>query len=267
MIYILTCHFATDRWVDLQLAALARHVVEPYRVHAVLDRVPSHGECWRRFHRVLPRAGGHGANLDALFADAAAGAADDDLLIALDSDAWPVADPIPHVRAALAAGNALVAVRRDENLGERQPHPLFAALTAGMWRELGGSWRKGHEWTDSLGRPRTDTGAGMLAALGDRPWAAWLRLNVHNPHPVFHGLYGPAGVPLVYHHGAGSRQALCRRDRADLKRELYGDPLAKGPGYEQALAVRERKNRRRSERIYRRLAVDPDYWRTFMREA
>ena len=37
MIHIATVHWGSDRWIDIQLAYLARNIREPYRVYAWLD--------------------------------------------------------------------------------------------------------------------------------------------------------------------------------------------------------------------------------------
>lgn len=242
MIYVLTCHHRTDEWVDVQADALATHMGEPYRLHACVEQVTN----LDRFDRVLEAEGAHAPKLNLLAADALTHADPDDLLVFLDSDAWPIADPMPFVRRELAAGAALVAVRRDENLGEPQPHPSFCAITAGMWAEIGGDWSRGHKWRNSLGQPWTDTGAAMIPALDGRRWTPMLRSNTHNPHPVFFAVYGG----LIYHHGAGSRITLCRADRARL-----GTDKAK---------IREaaRRNAALSRSWRERIAVDPDgFWR------
>lgn len=241
MIWVLTCHHRTDRWVGPQLDALRRHLPEPFRVHASVDGVDGAG-----FDRVLRDPGGHGPRLNRLAADALDHAEPDDLLVFCDSDALLIADPLPTVRAHLGDGKALVAVRRDENLGEPQPHPSFCAVRARTWAEIGGDWRKGHRWANSLGRSWTDTGANMIPALDGRPWAPLLRSNTRNPHPVFFGVYG--GV--VYHHGAGSRIALCRADRAEL-----GDDR-------DAIRRRAQANATLSQDRYERILADPDgFWR------
>jgi len=242
VIHVLTCHHRTDQWVDLQLDALARHLHEPYRVHASIDGVANVD----RFDQVTVDPGEHGPRLNRLAAATVAEADPDDLLIFCDSDALLIADPLPVIRVGLDTGAALVAVRRDENLGEPQPHPSLCAITARTWAEIGGDWRKGHRWTNSLGRPWTDTGANMIPALAGRAWKPLLRANTVNPHPVFFGVY--AGI--VYHHGAGSRVALCRADRAEL-----GTDRA-------AIRARAQANAALARDRLQRIHDDPDgYWR------
>lgn len=260
MIHFLTVHFRTAKWIDVQLAMLARVMAEPYRVHAVLDQIQGHT---RKFASVLPGQGSepahsHADNLDALAT--AVPAADDDLLIFIDSDAWPVVDPMPYVRAGLDQG-VLVAVRRAEAMGSQQPHPMFCAVPAGTWRELGATWRSGYRWRNALGETVTDTGAGVLEALAGRPWTQWLRCNRRDLHRVFFGLYGP-GTPVVYHHGAGSRPTITRWDKADVARRVNGDPLGReGAEYRAALKRRKRQLKAQSAEILQKLLTDPEHWR------
>lgn len=261
MIYVLTAIHHTIEFVAVQRDALRAHLPEPYRVHATatglspaqlaelgtlgaVDRLVPPGRPSRRGGQYA-----HAANLNALAADVCQAAADTDLLMFVDSDAWPIADPMPLVRAAFRDGSTLVAVRRAENLNEPQPHPLFAVITVGMWREIAGDWRPGHAWLNSLGHRWTDTGANMIVRLAGRPWQEILRSNTVNPHPVFFGVYGD----VVYHHGAASRIKICRSDRAvtGADRDL----------------IRERatENGRLSAAIAAEIAADPaGFWRRFV---
>ena len=53
----------------------------------------------------------------------------------LDGDAFTIADPMPLIAESLARA-PLLAVRRDENVEEPQPHPCFCVTTVGTWRSL-----------------------------------------------------------------------------------------------------------------------------------
>ena len=68
----------------------------------------------------------------------------DDILIFLDGDAFPIADISPII--AQLSEYPLVAVRRDENFGDQQPHPCFCITTVGFWQSIAGSWASGSEW-------------------------------------------------------------------------------------------------------------------------
>ena len=138
-----------------------------------------------------------------LLGDLVANAADpDEVIIFIDGDAFPVAPIMPFLRSKLER-YPLVAVRRDENNGDRQPHPSFCATTAGFWRELPGDWRRGHTWINPQGKEVTDVGGNLLGLLEGAgiEWYPMLRTNKINPHPLQFGVY----EDLVYHHGGGFR--------------------------------------------------------------
>ena len=259
MIYVATVHYRSPAWISIQRRELERTIGEPFQVYACLEEVPAH---WSSsFDVVLPAKGDHGPKLD-LLASAILQVADpDDLLLFLDGDAFPLRDPLPLVRRELET-SALVAVRRDENDGERQPHPCFCAVRAKTWHDLHATW--GNVWTDRLpdGRWRTDVGYNLLYTLESRgvPWTPLTRSNALGDPPLRHAVYGD----LVYHHGAGFRDRAV--SRADLKRrELSRQQL-------RVLSTRARKYLIRRLRrpleavpdleadpVYRRIRDDPGY--------
>lgn len=251
-------------FAEVQRDALRENLTEPYRVHATLSGLRPAQLRWLGevggIDLTLPgsttRRGGqwaHAENLNTLAADVCQVAADTDLMIFLDSDAWPIGPVLPLVRGMFDVGFSLVAVRRDENLGEPQPHPSFCAITVGTWREIRGDWRPGWSWTNTAGRVWTDTGANMIPALDGRPWCALLRSNTVNPHPVFFGVYGAGENHLVYHHGASSRVKMCRADRLVVGNDR------------QRLADRVDENGVMSEQVRGEIADDPaGFWRRFV---
>ena len=127
----------------------------------------------------------------------------DDMLVFIDGDAFPIAPMVPFLREQLDS-YPLVAVRRDENNGDPQPHPSFCATTARFWLELPGDWRRGYKWKNRQGSRVTDVGGNMLGLLEEKgiDWYPLLRTNKVNPHPLQFGVYGD----LIYHHGGGFRK-------------------------------------------------------------
>jgi hypothetical protein len=201
LVHIATVHWRSDRWIDVQRRYLDRNVDEPYRVYAWLDQ-----ELWGRapefFYATDVPVERHELKLT-LLGDLVAHAADpDEVIIFIDGDAFPVAPIMPFLRSKLER-YPLVAVRRDENNGDRQPHPSFCATTAGFWRQLPGDWRRGHTWTNPQGKEVTDVGGNLLGLLerAGIEWYPMLRTNKVNPHPLQFGVY----EDLVYHHGGGFR--------------------------------------------------------------
>src|SRR5580658_8207411 len=212
VLYIATVHFKSPKWIDIQSQFLRRHITEPFRTFAVLNQIPS---SWNsRFDTVIPAKGRHEAKLNLLAAEMSEVARPDDILLFVDGDAFPVADPMPTVYKALAE-SSLVAVRRNENWGDCQPHPSFCAIRVSEWERLHGDWSPGRTWLSDTGHTVTDPGANLLASL-ERTGSTWtplLRSNTWNPHPLWFGIYGD----IVYHHGAGFRAPRARADRGSTE--------------------------------------------------
>ncbi|HVA03638.1 MAG TPA: hypothetical protein VMU64_07790 [Acidimicrobiales bacterium] len=266
MIYVATVHVTSARWIDLQLAFLRRHMGEPFKVYANLQNVPpGHAE---KFDRVITILGDHAGKLNLLAGEIVADADPDDIVIFLDGDAFPIADPMPCVRKGLET-STLVAVRRDENVTDRQPHPSFCAIRVRDWERLHGDWSQGYPWEAADGRPTTDVGGNLLRALeraGDR-WTPLLRSNRVNLHPLWFGVYGD----IVYHHGAGFRWAVGRVDLVNPPRLTTRAKHVPGLG-----RLLRRRNRARAQRfhartaaagqrlsddVYHRIETDPEFYR------
>jgi hypothetical protein len=206
MLNIVTVHWQTPRWIAPQLAYLARNVDVPYRVFASLNGIDDGGLA-DRFHYAADLDGSHAEKLNALAAVAIGQSEPDDLLVFLDGDAFPIRRVDRWMDDVLRT-YPLAAVRRDENLGDIQPHPCFTFTTCRFWADLGGDWREGGTWTSATGATTTDVGGNLLHQLEDGgfDWLPILRTNVHNPEPLCFGVYGHR----VYHHGAGFRPPVTR---------------------------------------------------------
>jgi hypothetical protein len=266
VIFVATVHFRSAKWVDIQLAYLRRNISVPYCVYANLDNVP--GDHEHKFDRLVPAGGGHSGKLNLLAAEIAEDGRPDDILLFLDGDAFPVKDPTPKIFEALQT-SALLAIRRDENLGERQPHPSFCAVRLDEWQRLHGDWSQGRLWRQSDGRLTTDVGANLLASLerSSTPWTPLLRTNRVNPHPLWFGVYG--GV--VYHHGAGFRIPMSRVDRGERPswwQRTEGIPVAgavlrRGESTHQRIRLRRRARAVRSlgAAMYSKIENDPTFYR------
>jgi len=263
VLHIATVHFGSPRWIPIQVRELRRHLHIPYTTWTSLEGIdPSYG---RHFDRVIEQSGPHADKLNHLAIEIGAEASDDDLLIFLDGDAFPIADPMPLIESGLAQA-PLTAVRRAENGGDPQPHPCFCATRVGTWRSLPGDWTKGSMWRGENGEPKTDVGANLMRRLEltGTSWVPIQRSNRRNPHPLFFGVYGDA----VYHHGAGFRDPISRSDTVGLRpipsgRTPLVGTLARRLGRirwrVQARAI-ARRNLRLSERIFAGIERDDRAW-------
>jgi hypothetical protein len=207
MINIITVHWKTAKWIDPQLGFLERNIAAPVRVFASLNDVGDEGAV-HRFHYAADLPGSHPEKLNALAEVVSSSASPSDILIFLDGDAFPVRPLVPWLEEELTR-SPLMAIRRDENLGDPQPHPSFCATTVGFWQKIGGDWRPGEAWVNSAGREVPDTGGRLLTLLRQQhvEWQPLLRTNTYNPHQVWFGVYGHR----VYHHGVGFQAARVER--------------------------------------------------------
>ncbi len=164
---------------------------------------------------MIEQVGPHADKLNHLALEIAHEADDNDLLMFLDGDAFPIADLAPLIDAGLQS-TPLLAVRRSENVGDLQPHPCFCVTSVGKWRALPGDWTMGYMWKDVNGRDRTDVGANLMRQLEltGTPWSPVLRTNRRNLHPLFFAVYGD----VIYHHGAGFRLPISQSDIARFPR-------------------------------------------------
>jgi hypothetical protein len=270
MLHVATVHFKSPRWIDIQARYLQRHISVPYQTWSSIEDIdPSYSTF---FDRVLEQRGPHPCKLNHLALEICHVAADDDLIMFLDGDAFPIADPMPVIEAALQSA-PLLAVRRAENLDEPQPHPSFCVTTVGAWRSLPGDWSLGPVWP-ARRELVSDVGATLMRALelSGTPWVPLLRTNGAKLHPLLFAVYGE----VVYHHGAGFREkALPRIDRERLiaqrpPRRFLRDAIdrARGGMDTGVRGGNERiaQNNRDSQRVFEAIQRDDPDWLALVTE-
>ncbi len=178
----------------------------------------------------------------------------------LDGDAFPIADLTPRL-ADMLARVPLVAIRRDENLGDRQPHPSFCATAVGFWKQIEGDWSPGYKWRTTAGYRVSDVGGNLLGELERRgiTWAPLLRTNRRNLDPLWFGIYGD----LVYHHGSGFRGPDSRLDREYIRRPLRVPILRRRrlEARESQLKRRKLDSERQRDLVFARIESDPHFYR------
>jgi hypothetical protein len=204
-------HYGSPQWIEIQTKHLRAHVSVPYQTWTSLERIdPAYAV---HFDHVIDQAGRHSDKLNHLAIEITNQAAEDDLLMFLDGDAFPIADPVPLITDGLAKA-PLIAVRRAESNNDRQPHPCFCVTTVGTWRRLGGDWSPGYRWVDARGKHVTDVGGNLLRELEltNTPWVEVLRSNHNDLDPIFFAIYGDT----IYHHGAGFRAGELTRTHHTL---------------------------------------------------
>jgi len=258
MIHFATTHVKSPRWIDVQLGYLRRFAGVDYRVHACLDEIDASYDA--RFDQVTRMTGRHYEKLNLLGEQIVSQASDEDVLIFLDGDAFPIAELEPRLADSLTRV-PLVAVRRDENLGDRQPHPSFCATTVGFWKRIEGDWAPGYKWRTTAGYRVSDVGGNLLGELERRgiDWEPLLRTNRRNLHPLWFGIYGD----LVYHHGSGFRRPYSRLDRERFRRPMRVPIMRRRrqERRERQLDQEKQESQRQSDLVFARIESDPDFYR------
>jgi len=248
MIYIATIHWRTDRWIDIQKKYLNKHINEEFRIFAFLEGIEEQYKS-RYYYSINRSLKDHGVKLnilsDAILEDSNS---DDDILVFLDGDAFPISDLIPYIHSKLK-GSPLLAMKREENLGDVIAHPAFCVTTIRFWKEIKGNWEKGFQYKNNLGRIVADVGGYLYNNLSqnDIQWYPLLRSNKQNLHPLFFGIYDN----IIYHHGAGFRDPV---SSIDLFEENYFSPFN-----QIILSVYHRISAQLSEKNKRRF--DPLKWK------
>jgi hypothetical protein len=271
MLHVATAHFRSPRWIDIQARYLRRHISVPYCTWASIEGIdPSYASA---FDTVLEQRGPHPCKLNHLALEICNVAAAEDLIMFLDGDAFPIADPMPVIAQALREA-PLLAVRRAENLDEPQPHPSFCVMSVGTWRSLPGDWSLGPVWPAGKRELISDVGAVLMRTLelSGQSWVPLLRSNGAKLHPLLFAVYGN----VVYHHGAGFReQALPRVDRERLMAEqppprFFRDAIMRMRGGMET-GVRGgsqtvARNNRESQRVFEAIQRDDPDWLALVSE-
>jgi len=268
MIHILTVHWQSDKWIDIQLEYLKRNITDDYRVYAFLNGI-SESHSSKFYYTNSDSIQEHEVKLNRLAKVVLDHSTDqDDLLIFLDGDAFPIGDIVTFAREKLK-NYPLLAIQRRENLGDMQPHPSFCATTTLFWQKIGGDWARGYTWLNKIGNKVCDTGGVLMSVLNEKgiEWYPMLRSNRINLHPLWFGIYDN----LVYHHGAGFRNPVARVDKNHSKNlyySVYFKHLKKLPysihkNFDPTKSI-IRRNGKKSNKVYKMILSDPSFYEYFL---
>ncbi len=241
MLHVATVHYRSPRWIEIQNRHLREHIAVPYMTWASLEQIDASNAV--HFDRVIDSRGRHSDKLNHLAIEISHEADEEDVIMFLDGDAFPIADPMPLITTGLRTA-ALVAVRRAENVNDLQPHPCFCVTTVATWRRIPGDWSAGYSWPNAAGQLVSDVGGNLLRQLEltETPWVEVLRSNRRNPDPLFFAVYGD----VIYHHGAGFRSNERSRAHRGVAPERF--PLPGIPVVREAMRRVNRQRERRWER-------------------
>ena len=213
MIHVLTIHWQSSDWIDIQLKYLKLYINEPFKVYAFLNGVTKVNEHKKKFfYSSTEDIKSHPSKLN-LLADIACFSADseNDYLLFLDGDAFPI-NSLDTFKEKVFPKHNIAAIQRLENNGDVQPHPCFCMTTVKYWKKIKGDWKAGNVlWKNKFGEDTWDVGGKMLKIMNDtnEDWYKLNRSNKHDLHPLLFGIY----EDLIYHHGAAFRNPGTRVDR------------------------------------------------------
>jgi hypothetical protein len=276
MLHVLTVHWLDDTWIPIQAQYLKKYAGMPYRVYSYLNGIE--GDFDEFFHYVSrDEITSHPVKLNLLAEEALRQSkSDDDLLLFLDGDAFPIANLAEYLRPHLEKV-PLVAIQRLENMGDAQPHPCFCVTTVGFWKEIKGDWMPGYTWRNTYGAETTDVGGNLLGLLETRKqvWHPMLRCNNLDLHSLWFGVYDH----VAYHHGAGFRPSVSRKELWEKHPILWNlhSQLEKLPKNRITKSLRRRlnpdrigaekiakSNRAMSDHILERIRVDDHFYEQFI---
>lgn len=258
--FLITAHYRDASWPAIQ-ARYFGHFGPDRVVVSSVEGIPERALDGIS-DQVWPLGGSHAGKLNWMARRCLSEARDDDVLVFLDPDAFPVSD-VSHLVRRASVHDCIVSVVRSENAGDPQPHPCFTAVAASTWRAHRMDWSDGPLWKDSAENLRTDVGAVMLEIVEEEglEWIKLHRSNTRDLHPLFFGLYGG----LIYHHGAGTRRPVSLADQTEAVPALLRnrqDRISRA-GYVVWRSIRARRNRRLALFIRDVMERDPDFWRAF----
>lgn len=223
MIHIITVHFKSDKWVDLQLKQINEHVSD-YKVWSYCDGfdISPHKH---KFHfcensKTEGKSEGYLDHIEKLNSLTQVVLSDvdtqeDDLLIWLDSDSFPINNVNNHVSEKMLK-YPLIAINRPENGGDVIPHPSFTCTSVSFWIKHKLNWSGIPGENSSTNKHGLhDPGGFIYNALSEKKieWYRLLRTRTLTKHQVFFTIYDD----LIYHHGAGSRAPRCRGGNFGMK--------------------------------------------------
>ena len=220
MIHIITIHFKSERWIDLQLKHINKHI-KNYKMWVYcdgFDHLPHKDKfnfCQEYTSEIRqPCELDHIEKLNSLtnvvLNDKKTN--NTDLLVWLDSDAFPIRGVNDYINEKLLK-YPLIAIQRPENGGDVIPHPSFTCCSVDFWKKTKLNWDGQTHQDRVIKNGLHDPGGKIYKVLLEKniEWYKLLRTKSLTKHQVFFTIYDD----MIYHHGAGSRVnkdgfAVCR---------------------------------------------------------
>lgn len=212
MIHILTVHYV-DKWIDIQLEMLEKHLKSPYRVYTILGE--NYDKHKNKFYFVEEGKDKHYFSLQKLHKVLdKESPKDDDIVIILDSDAFPIKplDNFLFEKLKISEFLAISEPRHNYNPLPIQPFECFYAFRYEFFKKYGFEFKFEPgihlNWIDW-----------MIEWFKNKKieWYPLNRTNKIDLHNLFFGIYDD----IIYHHWGGSRNRIsrCGRVRSQKTKE------------------------------------------------
>ncbi len=241
------------RLLQLHLDRIERHTADTYKVFAATNRasIDAREVLDARSDVIicdipsteLRGSREHAYYLDALVQFALADGASH--FITLDVDSFPIDDRwIGVLEATADPGSGLAAILRSENGDVDLPHPSCTFATRGFFERFNVSFSPDSDFVPEFRRflratrQAGDTGIRLAYVLWSAglKWGQLHRSNAIDVHYLMAGIYDD----VVFHLGAGGRDALFRRDRQTSLPHRLSEPIERFPA-RRAFAIRIKK--------------------------
>lgn len=219
MIHYITVHFGGDQWVDTQLNHIERFTSD-YKVWCFfgqhMDTLPhKHKYHFLENHDNIEGISGsydHATKLDDLFKVVAEdeNTKDDDVVIFLDSDAFPIGNINDYIESKLKGYDLAGVSRPEDDYRYFSIHPCFTFCTVAFWKQNNLTWH-GVNMQAPIKNFLDDTGGLLYQDISKKNIKCFKIFKSTkssiDTHPIFFSSYGD----IVYHHGAGSRNFITRQ--------------------------------------------------------
>lgn len=213
MIHIASVHWKSSAFQNIQFEFVKKNISNS-SMWCFLDKIDNANKNNSDMYIFHAESGisNHLVKLDRLASLICSSASDEDVLMFLDGDCWPVCCLDDFVHNSLRSFPLAAAMRREN--GERYPHPCFFFTTVKFWKENGLAW--GGKTLNGK-----HLGINYIKNYMDsknKKWLALRRTGGLSDHKVFFSFYGKR-KHMIYHHGAGFRNSssgFCMRNKIKI---------------------------------------------------
>jgi hypothetical protein len=212
MIKICTIHHESNKFIKLQNDYFKNNTNDEYEIYCGISNINGESEVHNTNYINLTNITTHHAlRLNYLYELVKHTSSDDDILVFVDSDCFPIQNWDKYIKEKLIEF-PIVAIQRKENYSapmgcvpELHPHPCFFATTVGFWKNN----KLSFNINETAGYD-----VGTFLKNNNMDFYKLLRSNTVNIHPLMFGVYDD----IIYHHGAGNRPPydgvdICLRQR------------------------------------------------------